>query len=560
MALRYVGQWGGNACRDAGKFQSGQCKQYVNCVVFIASAGRYYPAPGYQDAFARVAIEVSAQNALRGDIVQIGNSDSDRPLHTAIVLQNNHNGTFEVVDSNWALDELVRVHTYSPPAGARYWRVGDETTTDTTSPVVSWSAPATGATISSRSVTLQAHATDSGGKHLSTVSFSAKWNGTWHGLSAVGVSGDVADPSYTWDLCAANVPDGDIELGLEATDGAGNKYVYSDHAANRHITKSYNCGSEGDGGIDLCDGPDYNAPCVRYTAGKWNLAGRGLDNRIESVRYVGSYVGTAHAVLFMDANQQGGYWHADVSTGNIPDTFDNQVSSVEIYVRDLTPPVVEWLAPADGTRVTSRSLTLSAHVTDTGGDPAPGLGNVTFSAFWDGAWHSLSTQNASGSSADVSYAWDMCADAVPDGEIVLGMVARDSAGHNYTYSEHSPDYRITKDFDCDPAPPAPTNVVATGISPSEIRLTWTDVAGEAGYRIKRWNESGWPILVDNLSAGTTSYTDSGLLASQAYSYLVCAFNDSGERCTRADGTTTAPPTPPAPTNVVASGASPSRSG
>jgi hypothetical protein len=48
---------------------------------------------------------------------------------------------------------------------------------------------------------------------------------------------------YDWDLCGSGVPDGDIELGLEAWDNAGNHYVYSEHFTNYHITKSYNCGS-----------------------------------------------------------------------------------------------------------------------------------------------------------------------------------------------------------------------------------------------------------------------------------------------------------------------------
>ena len=37
------------------------------------------------------------------------------------------------------------------------------------------------------------------------------------------------------------MPDGDVELGLEAWDNSGNHYVYSEHYANYHITKNYNC-------------------------------------------------------------------------------------------------------------------------------------------------------------------------------------------------------------------------------------------------------------------------------------------------------------------------------
>ena len=129
VALRYLDQWGGNACRDAGKPQTGQCKQFVNCVVFIASGGSQYPAPGYHTGFQNAgAVEVSAANAVRGDIIQIGNADTDYPLHTAIVLENKGGGKFYVVDSNTTYvttkSEWVTQHDYTPAPGARYWRLG----------------------------------------------------------------------------------------------------------------------------------------------------------------------------------------------------------------------------------------------------------------------------------------------------------------------------------------------------------------------------------------------------------------------------------------------------
>ena len=140
VALRYLGQWGGNACRDAGKYQSGQCKQFVNCVVSMASGGAQYPAPGYHSGFQNAgAVEVSSANARRGDIIQIGNSDYAYPLHTAIVLENKGDGKFYVVDSNYSYEEVVKQHDWTAPSGARFWRLG--TVKEIASSAIAWEAP-----------------------------------------------------------------------------------------------------------------------------------------------------------------------------------------------------------------------------------------------------------------------------------------------------------------------------------------------------------------------------------------------------------------------------------
>jgi hypothetical protein len=152
VALRYVGQWGGNACADAGKPRSGTCKQFANCVIYLASGGRYYPAPGYQSAFAAVGIEVSSASAVRGDVIQVGDSDSVSSLHTAIVLQNYGAGQFQVVDSNWGLNEMVTVHNYALPAGARIWRLGDVGGGSSRCAGPSLGSPPNGATVGDRTI------------------------------------------------------------------------------------------------------------------------------------------------------------------------------------------------------------------------------------------------------------------------------------------------------------------------------------------------------------------------------------------------------------------------
>ena len=131
-ALAYVGRWGGQACVDADRFRSGQCREFVDCVVSLASGGKIWPVDpegNYQVGFSSVgAVPVAPAEAVEGDIIQIGDHDDSNPLHTAIVLTNHGDGTYTVVDSNWVgeplVKELVGVHDWTPPAAARFWRLG----------------------------------------------------------------------------------------------------------------------------------------------------------------------------------------------------------------------------------------------------------------------------------------------------------------------------------------------------------------------------------------------------------------------------------------------------
>ncbi|MBW8802457.1 MAG: hypothetical protein JF587_01145 [Catenulisporales bacterium] len=104
----------------------------MDCVVALATGGKVWPVdPGgdYQVGFSAAGgVPVAAADAVEGDIIQIGDHDDSAPLHTAIVLENNGDGSFTVVDSNWVgwptTPELVGVHDWTPPDGARFWRLG----------------------------------------------------------------------------------------------------------------------------------------------------------------------------------------------------------------------------------------------------------------------------------------------------------------------------------------------------------------------------------------------------------------------------------------------------
>jgi chitodextrinase len=107
------------------------------------------------------------------------------------------------------------------------------------------------------------------------------------------------------------------------------------------------------------------------------------------------------------------------------------------------------------------------------------------------------------------------------------------------------------------APSVPTNPTATAVSSTAIDLSWTastDNVGVTEYRVFR----------DNVQVGTsttTSFSDTNLTPSTAYSYTVAAVDAAGNvsaQSAAAGATTQAPPdtqAPSVPTNLTATAVS-----
>jgi predicted phage tail protein len=108
------------------------------------------------------------------------------------------------------------------------------------------------------------------------------------------------------------------------------------------------------------------------------------------------------------------------------------------------------------------------------------------------------------------------------------------------------------------APPAaPNGLTAGGATSSTIKLTWSDNASnESGFKIERCTGVGCTNFAQIATVGSnvTTYTNSGLAASTAYSYRVRAYNSGGDSAYSnvVSATTTAQPAPPtAPTGLTA---------
>ncbi|HEX9823253.1 MAG TPA: fibronectin type III domain-containing protein, partial [Actinomycetota bacterium] len=79
------------------------------------------------------------------------------------------------------------------------------------------------------------------------------------------------------------------------------------------------------------------------------------------------------------------------------------------------------------------------------------------------------------------------------------------------------------------SPAAPSGLGATGLSSSEISLSWTDNStNEDGFKIERSpaGQGSWSEVA-TVGAGTTTYLDTGLTASTAFDYRVRAHNAGG---------------------------------
>jgi hypothetical protein len=107
---------------------------------------------------------------------------------------------------------------------------------------------------------------------------------------------------------------------------------------------------------------------------------------------------------------------------------------------------------------------------------------------------------------------------------------------------------------------APTNLTATAVSTSQIKLAWMDNAtNETSYSVERSTDGTTWSQIASLGANSTSYSDTGLATGVTYAYRVRAFGGttSSAYSNWASATTTQS-LPAAPSNLVATRVSATR--
>jgi len=119
----------------------GQCKEFIQKIIRELGVDL---ENGYKQCYLNIGIEINKEQAKRGDIVQISYDINpefypdipDNPMHTAIILNNNSDGSFLVIDSNYySIDpqrrkEIVHQHNGWKPRtttnfSAHFYRLGE---------------------------------------------------------------------------------------------------------------------------------------------------------------------------------------------------------------------------------------------------------------------------------------------------------------------------------------------------------------------------------------------------------------------------------------------------
>ena len=124
-------------------------------------------------------------------------------------------------------------------------------------------------------------------------------------------------------------------------------------------------------------------------------------------------------------------------------------------------------------------------------------------------------------------------------------------------------FRIVKGSVAPVPPAAPSNLVATTFSSSQINLTWTDNANnENGFRVSQSTDGTNFTQIATLASNAVSFSATGLTPSTTYTYRVVSFNDAGNSQfsnTASATTSAAPPSlPAAPSGLTATAVSSTR--
>jgi V8-like Glu-specific endopeptidase len=131
-----------------------------------------------------------------------------------------------------------------------------------------------------------------------------------------------------------------------------------------------------------------------------------------------------------------------------------------------------------------------------------------------------------------SYTWSTATDTtafptIAAGNYYVGWII-DATGSQTEYDESNNTGVITSNL-LAVLPAAPGVLNATPVSTSQIDLSWTDVAGETGYKIERSpnGASGW-VQIGTTLANDTTFSSTGLSAGTQYFYRVRAYTGAGD--------------------------------
>jgi chitodextrinase len=199
---------------------------------------------------------------------------------------------------------------------------------------------------------------------------------------------------------------------------------------------------------------------------------------------------------------------------------------------DVAPPIVSVSSPVNGATV-SGSVTVQATASDN-------VGVAKVDLYVDGI--------LAGTDATWPYSFDWNTSTLPNGNHALGISAHDAAGNVGTSATTTV---IVSNGTVDTTPPsAPSNLIATPMSPTRVDLSWTastDNVAVSHYVISR---NGAQIA----TAPGTSFSDTTASPGATYDYFVTAYDAAGNP-SLPSGTisATTPGTPPSSFSFAAAG-------
>ena len=261
----------------------------------------------------------------------------------------------------------------------------------------------------------------------------------------------------------------------------------------------------------------------------------------------GVAVATITTTSFVDSGLAANTLYSyEISARDNTDNVSNRssvVTATTLATPDTTPPSVPTGLTATATSATTVDVSWGA-VTDAGGS-----GVKDYVVYRDGAAVATvaTTRFAdTGLTASTLYAYEIS--------------ARDNA---LNASARSVARNVTTPATSDTTPPSATGLLITSaVSSTRVDLTWgtaTDNVGVVGYRVERCVGAGCTSFAEIAASAITSFSDTGLAPSTAYSYRVRAADvagNSGPFSNTSSATTeaAADTTPPSATGTLTASA------
>jgi len=169
-------------------------------------------------------------------------------------------------------------------------------------------------------------------------------------------------PNFSCDLnsvnCEINATDGTTVFADQGKFSGGGGILYSTNSRLSPVTPTPPSPADG---IELCDNANYGAPCAAYVYTNndtcINLASSGMDDKAESLRFRGNYIGNYDAVLYADNScsvYNARYGSDATSLGGL----NNQISSFRIEQHGAPPGAGDGIELCDGTNYGTPCTTL----------------------------------------------------------------------------------------------------------------------------------------------------------------------------------------------------------